>query len=458
VIKLIDFGAAKHAAAQANANAEILLKEGYAPLEQYRRDTRQGTYTDIYAVAALFYRMLAGKKPPSARSRFKEDTLSTLSDMGVNVPDYAEMAIMTSLNLQPQHRIQTAYEFMEALNGADFVPRYEPEWILPHQEDETKKTGFSRLIEKFSTASIGVKAAVILGFLLIAGGGMTGILMIMPDNNVAVVANGKGIVTVDALEGKTLSTVREELEQEGITELSVTYVLNDAEYDTVLSQSVAAGSVIDTAQDTSIELTVSGGNQYVTLNRYVEMPLEEAKKALETDGVSYEVQEVCSDDQPKGTVYDQSVSPGDLFDVTSSKLTLSVSRGPKSDYDCTVPDLSGMTVSAAKEKLKELGLTSSLLTVKTEKESGYNSNVDEGKVGSQSISSGQKLNLVDLESSKKTITLYTSRGEEPKPESTPTPIKKSSQKSSEKKKSKSSSKSSSNLPNVQAEDEYGNLW
>lgn len=420
VIKLIDFGAAKHAAAQANTNAEILLKEGYAPLEQYRRDTRQGTYTDIYAVAALFYRLLTGKKPPSARSRFKQDTLLSISQMGVQVPDYAEMAIMTSLSLQPQHRLQTAYEFMEALGGADFVPRYEPDWVLPVEEQKNRR-GLPGLLEKFGGASIGVKAAVFLCLLAAAGGGVYGIVRLASGGSVKVGAAGEGTATVSQLEGRAFTDVKEELEQMGIADIKVTYILDGAPKDTVIAQSKAAGSIVDTAQDGTMELTVSGGSQFVTLGNYIQKSLDEAKKAVEADHVPYAVSEICSDDQPKGTVYDQSAAPGEVFDVTAGKVTLSVSRGKKSDFDRTIPDFSGKTVEQAKKMLDELGLSAGLFSVKTEKEAGYNDTVREGNVSRQSIEAGQKVNLVDLEVHAKTITLYTSRGAEPEPEPEPEP-------------------------------------
>lgn len=42
VIKLIDFGAAKHASELANIRTEIVLKQGYAPIEQYSKTAPPG--------------------------------------------------------------------------------------------------------------------------------------------------------------------------------------------------------------------------------------------------------------------------------------------------------------------------------------------------------------------------------------------------------------------------------
>ena len=68
VIKLIDFGAAKHTSDLINTRSDIVLKVGYAPIEQYSKTAKQGPYTDMYAVAALFYRMLnVSMKIPSCR-------------------------------------------------------------------------------------------------------------------------------------------------------------------------------------------------------------------------------------------------------------------------------------------------------------------------------------------------------------------------------------------------------
>ena len=136
VIKLIDFGAAKYAERDIDERSAIVLKSGYAPIEQYGKRAIQGAYTDLYAVAALFYRMLTGQKPQAANERIQEDKLQTLSELGIHIPEQAELAIMTCLNIQPQFRLQSAKDFMEALDGLDFVPVYEPEWILPKVRDD----------------------------------------------------------------------------------------------------------------------------------------------------------------------------------------------------------------------------------------------------------------------------------------------------------------------------------
>ena len=159
VIKLIDFGAAKHSSAFNDMRSEIICKQGYSPIEQYSKDAAQGPYTDLYALAALFYRMLTGQKPLPAMVRMSNDTLVMPSQMGVEIPEQAEMAIMVCLNIQPQYRLQSADEFMEALDGLDYVPVYEPEWILPPPEKK----------KSFESMSLGARIAIVASAITVLG-------------------------------------------------------------------------------------------------------------------------------------------------------------------------------------------------------------------------------------------------------------------------------------------------
>ena len=70
---LIDFGAARRAAAEKTRHLTAVHTPGYAPIEQYSTSSRQDPATDIYALAAVSYRALAGEPPPDAADRMIED-------------------------------------------------------------------------------------------------------------------------------------------------------------------------------------------------------------------------------------------------------------------------------------------------------------------------------------------------------------------------------------------------
>jgi serine/threonine protein kinase len=114
-VKLLDFGAARHAMNDSNKSLSVILKPGYAPEEQYRSKGNQGPWTDIYATAATLYRLITGMVPPESLDRMEEDTLIPPSQLGVAIPPAAEAALLKALSLKAQDRFQNMLAFQRAL-------------------------------------------------------------------------------------------------------------------------------------------------------------------------------------------------------------------------------------------------------------------------------------------------------------------------------------------------------
>ncbi|MCH5212195.1 MAG: protein kinase [Oscillospiraceae bacterium] len=74
-IKLIDFGAARQVIEEVSKSLSVILKQGFAPLEQYQRRGKQGPWTDIYALGATMYYALTGMIPDDAMSRLDDASL-----------------------------------------------------------------------------------------------------------------------------------------------------------------------------------------------------------------------------------------------------------------------------------------------------------------------------------------------------------------------------------------------
>lgn len=144
-IKLLDFGAARIALGAQNKSFSIVLKHGYAPVEQYKSNGRQGPWTDIYALAATYYRSVTGRLPPEALERIEEDALPAPSVIGIKMPPGKERAILKALSVNERERFQSVEEFISALKDqsadclADVVyaenipaaPEGLPEWDRP---------------------------------------------------------------------------------------------------------------------------------------------------------------------------------------------------------------------------------------------------------------------------------------------------------------------------------------
>lgn len=103
--KVIDFGAAKDY--QINEEKSVLLKHGYAPIEQYDRNGNQGPWTDVYSLCATIYYLLSGKRLQKAFERVTEDRVSSLWDLGVQISSSQQSAVMKGISVQIENRYQS---------------------------------------------------------------------------------------------------------------------------------------------------------------------------------------------------------------------------------------------------------------------------------------------------------------------------------------------------------------
>lgn len=114
-IKLFDFGAAR-ISSEDDKTRTVVVKKGYAPPEQYRNKSKQGPYTDVYAVGALFYFMLTGELPPESVDRAaNNEKVVPPSKLVPKLPAYIDHAIMKALAVKPELRFRNADEFLRAL-------------------------------------------------------------------------------------------------------------------------------------------------------------------------------------------------------------------------------------------------------------------------------------------------------------------------------------------------------
>lgn len=114
-VKLLDFGAARYSLGDKSRSLDVILKHGFAPKEQYTRRGKQGPFTDVYSLAATFYFAITGKRPPDSVERLDEDDLVPPGNLGVQITDYQEKALLLALNVQPADRFQSMAAFKKAL-------------------------------------------------------------------------------------------------------------------------------------------------------------------------------------------------------------------------------------------------------------------------------------------------------------------------------------------------------
>ena len=114
---LLDFGAARSfVSSQISQRYTATVKAGFAPLEQYSQKSKQGPYTDVYALCATIYYTLTGTIPPSALERSADGAeIKPLGSFGIQLPEYVEQAIMHGLVQSSESRTQTMQQLYEEL-------------------------------------------------------------------------------------------------------------------------------------------------------------------------------------------------------------------------------------------------------------------------------------------------------------------------------------------------------
>jgi len=135
---LLDFGAARRVIGDATQALTVILKPGYAPVEQYAEvpSMKQGPWTDVYALCAVLYASIMGKAPPPSVGRLMKDELVPLSQAAAgrySAPFLA--AIDAGLTVHPDQRLHDIADLRTHLFATELPPGA-PVYAPPAEEDD----------------------------------------------------------------------------------------------------------------------------------------------------------------------------------------------------------------------------------------------------------------------------------------------------------------------------------
>ena len=175
--KLLDFGAVRDVGnadveKPLTKSTEAILKQGYAPIEQYQNRGSLGPWTDVYALCATIYFCLTGKVPPDAPERFLGEDIKVFEELIPQISKEQAEALNQGMALKAAERISSMDELKRKLFGEEreeqqvveisVVPNECPEDFVTRDTVEKKKKS-----KTFSYVAIGVLTAVAI--LLVIG-------------------------------------------------------------------------------------------------------------------------------------------------------------------------------------------------------------------------------------------------------------------------------------------------
>jgi serine/threonine protein kinase len=125
---LLDFGAARKVISDMTQALTVILKPGYAPIEQYGDAATmvQGPWTDLYALASVVYFCITGRSPITSVERMMGDPLPLLAKVAAG--RYSEpflLGIDAALSVRPADRPQSVGELRGLIDGS-IPPRRAP--------------------------------------------------------------------------------------------------------------------------------------------------------------------------------------------------------------------------------------------------------------------------------------------------------------------------------------------
>lgn len=392
-VKLIDFGAAKHATTLHSKSMSVVLKPGYSPEEQYRSRGNQGPWTDIYAISATLYRLITGKVPVDAQERKNstepKNILKKPSELGINIPENIEIAIMNGMNIYAENRYQTAKEFADVLEN-----------LVPAERIEEKPSAppaptFNWKVIAAMLGGIGVAVAILIVLL------STGTLQKITAERLPNVIEMSVEQAAEALEPYGYIYSTDETDAENKIRIEDTIYDLAIPENMILSQSPNAGSKIDTDKYPDVYLVLSAGAREVYLPEmsFVGMEQAEVVAQLEALGLVVNIIEAESDEFAKGYVSAQEYAPETRLKEGDS-ITITVSSGSASDRKeaTTVPDVVGFVQEKAQQTIADFLLFTAI-------EEAYSDTVPEGTVISQAPVAGS-----DAVTNETIVTIVISKG------------------------------------------------
>lgn len=325
------------AARTAQSEIESTLYFGYSAPEQYSSSSWQGSWTDVYSIAAVCYRMVTGTTPVEWRQRTAERPLTEPSDVTLGIPKYASDAIIKGLSIELSTRYHTPDEFWCAVlapsDGGTI--RYSVSEIPKRSDPVTdeRKTP-AKTIALWVAVGILTASTVIFGAMAISNhiaetyikpgfeSATPSVSQIEEQSSMEETQIPEPISIPD-LTGRDVEEVLLNDEYRDMFSFDIIRVFSEIERPGIIVEQIPPSSAVY-KEDMVITLSVSKGTERAFMPEVVGTMLHNAKAMLEQEEIPYTVTYTTDEDYSDGRVLSASVEAGGVVYRTTDVVELVV--------------------------------------------------------------------------------------------------------------------------------------
>lgn len=309
----------------AGSELKSQLYPGYAAPEQYSAAEFSGRYTDVYALAAVTYRMVTGQVPVAAPQRKVRDSMENAHSLESGVPTYFSQVLTCAMRLDPAKRMQTVPELMSALTDPTVANAM---FEKGENQVSTKKILAASMVVIF------VLVVLLMWSLLKGGSGNDTEPAVSGAASTSTAASSSTSSDVEVypdLVGKNYKTDIKDSTLYTRYRIAMTEDFSSTVPEgCVIRQEPVAGTLV-TEQAPTIQLVVSKGPMLVEMPDIIGWTQNNASKKLDESGINYSMQIIENDGQyAENCVVKCDVDKGAKFDADETVVTVYIA-GARND-------------------------------------------------------------------------------------------------------------------------------
>lgn len=293
-------------------NTEIACEifNGYAAPEQYADDQMNGTWTDVYGIAAVLYRVLTGAVPPESTSGAMSDLPEPML-VDRNVPVNVSKVVMHGMAHSPDQRIRSIGDFVSRLfappkytPGSGKTVAGDPSRLSPKAQKRLKKQQKER---RKTLVVLIITGVTLVTFAIVYAMAMSGKLSPKPVEN----TSGETSVNNSAQSGNS-----------GGTSPAVSSVPSSSTANNISSASADLSSLSDSSDSSSV---VSEIEEIVIVPDFTDRRYD--RTVTQYEGIfTFVPTYYYTNDHAAGLMYDQSVEAGTMGHK-GDQISVKVSKG-----------------------------------------------------------------------------------------------------------------------------------